>query len=83
MYWAYTQALADILPPALQLERPSGVDMGKAADLIHWEGAVRMIAFISTRSNIVVEKSAVVEKHTPFMIPRSACMALEGTLLHT
>jgi UDPglucose 6-dehydrogenase len=36
-----------------------GVGAGKAADLTYWEGAARMIASVSTKSKIVVEKSTV------------------------
>ena len=39
--------------------KTSGVGAGKAADLTYWEGAARMIASVSTRSKIVVEKSTV------------------------
>ncbi|PSC76863.1 UDP-glucose dehydrogenase [Micractinium conductrix] len=36
-----------------------GVGAGKAADLTYWEGAARVIASVSTKSKIIVEKSTV------------------------
>jgi UDPglucose 6-dehydrogenase len=39
--------------------KTSGIGAGKAADLTYWEGAARLIASVSTKSKIVVEKSTV------------------------
>uniref|UniRef100_A0A7S0UYA1 UDP-glucose 6-dehydrogenase n=1 Tax=Polytomella parva TaxID=51329 RepID=A0A7S0UYA1_9CHLO len=39
--------------------KSSGIGAGKAADLTYWEGAARLIASVSTKSKIVVEKSTV------------------------
>ena len=39
--------------------KTTGIGAGRAADLTYWEGAARLIASVSTKSKIVVEKSTV------------------------